>query len=206
MPKAPLFNMKGEKIGEVDLREDLFGAPVNEAVLHRAIVLQLASRRLGTHKTKTIGEVSGGGRKPYRQKGTGRARQGSIRSPLWPGGATLFGPQPREYGFSIPKKERRLAIRSALSAKALKDGVLVIDDLTMDVPKTKVMAELLSKINAGKTTFVARAEEENAAKSARNIDGVRVLDADKINVYDVLDCDHLVLSKAALARVEEVLA
>lgn len=207
MPTAPLYNMNGEKIGEYELPASVFGAPVNEAVLHEAVVMQLASRRLGTAKTKTIGEVSGGGVKPWRQKGTGRARHGSRRSPLWRGGATLFGPVPRDYGYKLPRKVRRLALLSALSAKAQANAVVVLENLALAQPKTKDMAAVLKKLDAdGKTLLVTQEPDKNIELSARNLPGVKTLAPSGLNVYDILDHDKLVLTKGAVEAVGEVLA
>ncbi|MGE5593460.1 MAG: 50S ribosomal protein L4 [Betaproteobacteria bacterium] len=207
MPTAPLYNMKGDKIGEYELPDSIFGVPVNEAVLHEAVVMQLASRRRGTAKTKTIGEVSGGGIKPWRQKGTGRARQGSRRSPLWRGGATLFGPMPRDYAYKLPKKVRRLAILSALSSKAQANEIVVLEGLTFQEPKTKEMAAVLKKLDAdGKALVVTRESDKNVELSARNLPGVKMLVPSGLNVYDILDHEKLVFTRDAVEAVGEVLA
>ncbi|MEW6227912.1 MAG: 50S ribosomal protein L4 [Bacillota bacterium] len=207
MPTAPLYNANGDRIGEYELPASVFGVPVNEDVLHEAVVMQLASRRLGTAKTKTIGEVSGGGVKPWRQKGTGRARHGSRRSPLWRGGATLFGPVPRDYGYRLPRKVRRLALLSALSAKAQANAVVVLENLTLAQPKTKDMAAVLKKLDAdGKTLLVTQEPDKNIELSARNLPGVKTLAPSGLNVYDILDHDKLVLTKDAVEAVGEVLA
>ncbi|MEW5865782.1 MAG: 50S ribosomal protein L4 [Bacillota bacterium] len=207
MPTAPLYNVNGDRIGEYELPASVFGLPVNEDVLHEAVVMQLASRRLGTAKTKTIGEVSGGGVKPWRQKGTGRARHGSRRSPLWRGGATLFGPVPRDYGYKLPKKVRRLALLSALSAKAQANAVVVLENLVLARPKTKDMADVLKKLDAdGKTLLVTQEPDKNVELSARNLPGVKTLTPSGLNVYDILDHDKLVLTKGAVEAVGEVLA
>lgn len=206
MPKVSLYNQEGSKIGEVELSESVFGIKPNEHVLFEAIVMQRASLRQGTAKTKTRSEVRGGGRKPWRQKGTGRARQGSIRSPQWRGGGTVFGPVPRSYSYKMPKKMRRLAIKSALSSKAQEENVLVVDALTFDAPKTKEFAKVLNNLPVGKKAlFVTEGVEENVALSARNIPGVTVIDANSLNVLDVVGHNTLVLTKAAVEKVEEVL-
>ena len=207
MPMAPLYNMKGDKIGEYELPDSIFGVPVNEAVLHEAVVMQLASRRRGTAKTKTIGEVSGGGIKPWRQKGTGRARQGSRRSPLWRGGATLFGPTPRDYAYRLPKKVRRLALLSALSSKAQANEIVVLEGLTFQEPKTKQMAAILKKLVAdGKALVVTREPDKNVELSARNLPGVKMLVPSGLNVYDILDHEKLVFTRDAVEAVGEVLS
>ncbi|HZW83478.1 MAG TPA: 50S ribosomal protein L4 [Candidatus Deferrimicrobium sp.] len=207
MPNVAVYNMQGAQVGEIELNSDVFGVEVNQTVLHSAVVLQLASLRRGTHSTKLRGEVSGGGRKPWRQKGTGRARAGSIRSPLWRGGAILFGPKPRDYGFSMPKKQRRLALKSALSSKVESGKLIVLDELNFDAPKSKQVVELLNNLKvSGKVLVVTGEFNETVEKSARNIAGVAALEASGLNVYDILHHDTLVVTKAAVAKVEEVLA
>lgn len=207
MPRVALYNIQGQQVGEVDLDDRVFGGHINEAVLHDAIVMQLASRRQGTAATRGWAEVSGGGRKPWRQKGTGRARAGSIRSPLWRGGAIIFGPQPRDYGYRLPKKVRRLALRSALASKVRDGNIIVLDELKMAKPRTRDMAHILNNLNAGNKALVVTATREpNVELSARNLPGVRFLTSDGINVYDLLAYDKLVITKDAVARVQEVLA
>jgi large subunit ribosomal protein L4 len=207
MPNVAVYNMQGAQVGEIELNSDVFGVEVNQTVLHSAVVLQLASLRRGTHSTKLRGEVSGGGRKPWRQKGTGRARAGSIRSPLWRGGAILFGPKPRDYGFSMPKKQRRLALKSALSSKVESGKLIVLDELNFNAPKSKQVVELLNNLKvSGKVLVVTGEFNETVEKSARNIAGVAALEASGLNVYDILHHDTLVVTKAAVAKVEEVLA
>jgi len=206
MPKAPLYNMNGERIGDYELPASVFGVPVNEHVLHEAVVMQLASKRLGTAKTKTRGEVAGGGAKPWRQKGTGRARHGSRRSPIWKGGAVTFGPRPRKYGYNLPKKARRVALLSALSSKAENEQILVLDGLSMTEPKTRVMVNMLGKLDAhGKALVVVKQPDKNVELSLRNIPGVKMLTPSKLNVYDILNYDKLLLTKEAADIVEEVL-
>ena len=206
MPKAPLYNMNGERIGDYELPASVFGVPVNEHVLHEAVVMQLASKRLGTAKTKTRGEVAGGGAKPWRQKGTGRARHGSRRSPIWKGGAVTFGPRPRKYGYNLPKKARRVALLSALSSKAENEQILVLEGLSMSEPKTRVMVNMLGKLDAhGKALVVVKEPDKNVELSLRNIPGVKMLTPSKLNVYDILNYDKLLLTKEAADVVEEVL-
>lgn len=206
MPKVALYNINGEQVGEIELRDEIFGIEPNQHVLHQAVQAQLAAERAGTHSTKTRAEVAGGGRKPWRQKGTGRARHGSIRSPIWRGGGIVFGPKPREYGFKLPKKVRRLALKSALSAKALANEIIVLDSLNFAAPKTKDMVKVLNNLNARNALVVTAQLDENVFKSARNIPGVKPVTAAGINVYDLLKHGSLVITRDAVARVEEVLA
>lgn len=207
MPKVAVYNMEGSQVGEVDLKDDVFGIEPNEVVVHQAVVALQASRRRGTHKVKSRGEVSGGGKKPWRQKGTGRARAGTSRSPIWRGGAISFGPQPRDYSIRVPKKVRRLALKSVLSAKVAEGNLIVLDTLTMDAPKTKAMAGVLEKLNIAKKALVVTAGiDENIFKSARNIPGITPVEAVGINVYDILHHDKLVITKDAVTKVEEVFA
>lgn len=207
MPTVPVYNIEGQKTGEMNLSEEVFGVAANRALLHDAVTLQLASRRLGTAKAKTRGEVRGGGRKPWRQKGTGQARQGTRRSPLWTGGGIIFPPLPRKYGFRMPRKARRLALKSALSAKVAGGELLVVEGLHFDAPRTKSMATVLSNLNLErKTLIVLAAAEENVVKSARNIPGVTTMIPTGLNVYDILDHDRLLLAKEAVGMVEEALA
>jgi large subunit ribosomal protein L4 len=206
MPTVALYNISGEQVGELELSEDIFGFEVNEAILHDAVVAQLARRRLGTHDTKTRSEVRGGGRKPWRQKGTGRARVGSIRSPIWRGGGTVFGPHPRDYGYSLPRKVRRQALKSALSAKVNAGDIVVLDTLTMEAPKTREMVEILGNLKVNDALLVTAAKDEAIEKSARNIPNIKTLVANGLNVYDILAYDKLVITKDAVTRVEEVFA
>lgn len=207
MPKVPLYDMSGAQIGEVELNDSIFGIEPNEAVLYDFVKMQLANKRVGTASSKTRAEVSGGGRKPFRQKGTGRARAGSIRSPLWRGGGIVFGPQPRDYSYRLPRKVRRLALKSALSSKFKNDSIIVVDALTFEAPKTKLMVETLQNLKAGRKALVVTADgDQNVVKSARNIPGVKPLRADFVNVYDLLHYDTLLITKDAVARLEEVYA
>ncbi|MDE3840599.1 50S ribosomal protein L4 [Bacillus methanolicus] len=207
MPKVALFNQNGSQVGEIELNDAVFGIEPNKHVLFEAVVMQRASLRQGTHKTKIRSEVSGGGRKPWRQKGTGRARQGSIRSPQWRGGGTVFGPVPRSYSYKLPKKVRRLAIKSALSSKVLEENILVLENLAFETPKTKDFKGVLKNLSVDSKALVVTADlDENVALSARNIPGVTVVTANGINVLDVLNHDKLIMTKAAVEKVEEVLA
>lgn len=206
MPKVGLFNMEGSQVGDVELNASVFGFPVNEAAMHQVILALLANRRQGTQSAKTRAEVRGGGRKPYRQKGTGRARHGSTRSPIWVHGGVTFAPKPRSYRMSIPKTMKRTAMKSALSSKAADESVVVVDSLTMDAPKTRTMAEFLNKVAPGKTLIVTGDVETNVYKSARNIAGVKVVPCNNINVYDIVNYNKLVLTQDALKKIEEVYA
>jgi 50S ribosomal protein L4, bacterial/organelle len=207
MPKVALYNMSGAQVGEIELSDAVFGIEPHQQAMHDAVVMQQASLRLGTHKTKGRSEVSGGGRKPWRQKGTGRARQGSIRAPQWVGGGTVFGPTPRSYKYKLPKKVRRLAIRSALSSKVLDNNIVVLDELKMNQPKTKEFVNMLKNLKVDRKALVVAAEyNDNVALSARNIPGVKFVEAGGINVLDVLKHDKLIITKEAVQKVEEVLA
>lgn len=207
MPKVAVFNLEGQTVGEIELSDSVFGAEVNEALLHEAVVRYLANQRQGTHDTKTRAEVAGGGRKPWRQKGTGRARQGSIRAPQWRHGGIVFGPTPRDYRLEMPVKARRSALRSALSAKVRDGEIFVLDALNLEAPRTKEITRLLGNLKvAGKALIVTAANDTNAYKSARNVEGVKTAEAAGLNVYDVLTHDNLVITKDAVARVQEVLA
>lgn len=206
MPKVALFNIKGEQVGEIDLKEEIFGIEPNEGLVHDAVVMQLANRRVGTASTKTRSEVSGGGRKPWRQKGTGRARHGSIRSPIWRGGGITFGPQPRKYTVAMPKKARRLALKSVLSSKVKNGNIIVLDNLAVSEPKTKLMSQILETLKANKALVVTADVDQNVVLSSRNIPGVTPVHAGGINVYDLVKHEKLVITKDAVAKVEEVLA
>lgn len=212
MPKVPVVNMNGETVGEVDLPDEIFGIEVNEALIHEAVLAQLARLRQGTASTKTRGEVSGGGRKPWRQKGTGRARQGSIRAPHWVGGGVVFGPQPREYGYELPKKARRLALRSALSSKVRDGELIVVDELRLAEPKTAAMARVLKNLKVGSALIVTGGKEDEDARegtrnvvlAARNLPRVDTLRPEDLNPYAVTAHKHLILSRAAVDRIGEV--
>ena len=206
MTKVSVLSQTGASVGEIELNDAIFGITPNEAVLFDAVIAQRASLRQGNHKVKNRSEVAGGGRKPWRQKGTGRARQGSIRSPQWRGGGVVFGPTPRSYSYKLPKKVRRLALKSALSAKVLEQNFLVLDALTLDAPKTKDFKAVLAALEINKKALFVTAEvNENVVLSARNISGVTVVTAEGINVLDLLGHDKVVFTKAAVEKVEEVL-
>ena len=206
MTKVSVLSQTGASVGEIELNDAIFGIEPNEAVLFDAVIAQRASLRQGNHKVKNRSEVAGGGRKPWRQKGTGRARQGSIRSPQWRGGGIVFSPTPRSYSYKLPKKVRRLALKSALSAKVLEQNFVVLDALNLDAPKTKDFAAILKALEINKKALFVTAElNENVALSARNIPGVTVLTATGINVLDLLGHDKVVFTKDAVNKVEEVL-
>ena len=207
MPTAVLYNMQGQKVGDVELSSALFGAEVNKAVLHETVVNYLANQRQGTQSTKTRTEVSGGGAKPFRQKGTGRARQGSTRAPQWIKGGVALGPKPRDYSYTINKKVKKLAMVSALSAKAADECVMVIDNLKMDEIKTKAIADMLKAMGVdSKALIVTNEMEKNVYLSARNIAGVKASYVGMLNVYDVLNHDKFIVAKDAIAKLEEVYA
>jgi large subunit ribosomal protein L4 len=207
MPKVALFNVSGAEVGEIELADSVFGIEPNNYVLHDAVVMQQASLRQGTHKVKGRSEVRGGGRKPWKQKGTGRARQGSIRAPQWKGGGVVFGPTPRSYAYKLPKKVRRLAIKSALSSKVIDKDIIVLDQLTMAQPKTKDFVNILQNLKVDrKALIVAASFDEQVVLSTRNIPGIKFVAADGINVLDVLGYDKLIITKEAVQKVEEVLA
>src|SRR5690606_30112400 len=207
MPKVSLYNQTGSTIGEIELNDSVFGIEPNKTVVFDAVIMQRASLRQGTHKTKIRSEVAGGGRKPWRQKGTGRARQGSIRSPQWRGGGTVFGPTPRSYAYKLPKKVRRLAIKSALSTKVIDNEMIVLDQLSLEAPKTKEFIAILNNLKVdGKALVVSAGMEDNIMLSSRNIPGIKYVAADGINVLDVLSYDKLIITKEAVQKVEEVLA
>lgn len=206
MTKVSVLSQTGASVGEIELNDAIFGIEPNEAVLFDAVVAQRASLRQGNHKVKNRSEVAGGGRKPWRQKGTGRARQGSIRSPQWRGGGIVFGPTPRSYSYKLPKKVRRLALKSALSAKVVEQNFLVLDALTLAAPKTKEFTKILKDLSLEKKSLFVTADlDENVALSARNIPGITVLTANGINVLDLLGHDKVVFTKSAVEKVEEVL-
>lgn len=207
MPKVTLYNTQGQQVGEVELSDSVFGVEIRPDVMHRVVVNYLANQRLGTASTLTRGEVSGGGRKPWRQKGTGRARHGSIRSPLWRKGGIVFGPKPRSFKFTLPKKLKRFALKSALSAKVHDNELILLDSLTMEAPKTKEMVKILSNLKAGKKSLIVLAsKDENVEKSARNLPGVKTTLVNTLNVYDILNHDNLIMTKAAADRIQEVYA
>ena len=206
MPTVTKYNMSGAKVGEIQLNDAVFGVEVNAAVMHQAVVRQLSNERLGTHATKTRGEVRGGGKKPWRQKGTGRARAGSSRSPIWVGGGVTFGPQPRSYYKAMPRKARRLAVKSALSDKVNNSELFVIDELKLAAPKTKEVLNILNNFKVGdaKVLFITDGDV-NVELSARNIQGVKALPYTNINIFDLLHHDKLFIAEGAIAKIEEVL-
>ncbi len=207
MPKLSLLKQDGTNAGEITLNDTVFGIEPNEKVVVDVILSQRASLRQGTHKVKNRSEVRGGGRKPWRQKGTGRARQGSIRSPQWRGGGVVFGPTPRSYAYKLPKKVRRLAIKSILSSKVNEEKLVVLEGLTFDAPKTKEFAVFLKNISVDtKALIVVAGESENVELSARNLQGITVIPAESISVLEVAKHDKLIITKAAVEKVEEVLA
>jgi large subunit ribosomal protein L4 len=206
MPKIDVLNVNGQKVDEIILSDAVFGVEVNEHVLYEVVKNQLANKRQGTQSAKTRAEVRGGGRKPWRQKGTGRARQGSTRSPQWIGGGIVFAPKPRDYRYTVPKKVRRLAMKSALSAKVQSGEMIVLDSLNLDTPKTKEFAQILKNLNANKALIVMGDKNENVIKSANNIQGVQTALVNTINVYDILKYDLFIITKDAVEKVEEVYA
>jgi large subunit ribosomal protein L4 len=199
-----LFNKEGQKVGDIQLEENIFGVEINADAIHQVVVAQLANKRQGTQSAKTRAEVRGGGIKPWRQKGTGRARQGSIRSPQWIHGGIVFAPKPRDYRVSVPKSMRRVAFKSALSSKVAENEMIVIDSLEFDTPKTKAMLEVLSAFGAKKTLIVVAESNENIYKSARNIPGVQVSPVNNLNVYDILKYEKFIVTKDAVSKIEEV--
>ena len=206
MPKLGLFNKEGNKIEDIQLNETIFAAEVNADAMHQVVVALLANKRQGTQSAKTRAEVRGGGIKPWRQKGTGRARQGSIRAPQWIKGGVVFAPKPRDYRMSIPKSMRRVAMLSALTSKVQNDEMVVLDSLTLEAPKTKEVVKMLNAFNAKKTLIITAEANETVYKSARNIEGVAVLPVNNINVYDLLKYPKVIMTKDAVSKIEEVYA
>ena len=206
MANVSVYNTDGQEVGKIDLNDAVFGVEVNEHLVHMAVVAQLANKRQGTQKAKTRSEVSGGGRKPWRQKGTGHARQGSTRAPQWKGGGIVFAPTPRDYTITLNRKEKRLALKSALTSRVQENKFIVVDDFGMDEIKTKKMASTLKNLKVEKALVVASEGESNTILSARNIAGVKTASPKTINVYDILKYNTVVASKAAVATIEEVYA
>jgi large subunit ribosomal protein L4 len=205
MPKVDLYNMKGDTVGQIELNDDIFGIDVNENAMHLAVQNQLANRRQGTQSTKTKSEVSGGGARPWRQKGTGRARHGSTRSAQWIKGGIVLGPKPRSYSYTLPKKLKRLALKSALTSKVNENELLVLDQLDFDAIKTKQMVNLLSALKVDTSVLmVINGKNEAVEKSARNIPGVKTAFVNTINVFDILKYDKFIITKDAVEKVEEV--
>ena len=206
MANVSVYNIEGKEVGSIELNDAVFGVEINEHLVHMAVVNQLANNRQGTQSAKTRSEVSGGGRKPWRQKGTGNARQGSTRSPQWTGGGVVFAPKPRDYSFKMNKKEKRIALLSALSSKVAESKIVVLDSFNLDEIKTKKFAEVMSNLKVDKALVVIEGENKNVVLSGRNIPTVKVSATNEINTYDVLKYETLVVTKAAVEKLEEVYA
>lgn len=207
MKSISVLDMSGKKVSEIELNEAVFGIEPNTSAMHLMVVNYLANQRQGTHSTLTRAEVRGGGRKPWRQKGTGRARQGSTRAPQWYHGGIAFGPKPRTYGFSVNKKVRKLAMKSALSSKVANEGLVVVDNVSLDNIKTKEMVKVFEALNTKKKVLLVLADkDDNVFKSVRNIEGAKTILVNTLNVYDILNCDTLILTKDAVVKLEEVYA
>ena len=206
MAKVSVYNIDGKEVGSIELNDAVFGVEVNEHLVHLAVVNQLANKRQGTQSAKTRSEVSGGGSKPWRQKGTGHARQGSTRAPQWTGGGVVFAPKPRDYSFKMNKKEKKIALLSALSSKVNDSKIVVLDSFNLDEIKTKKFAEVMNNIKVSNALFVIEGENKNVVLSGRNIPTVKVSATNEINTYDVLKYDTLVVTKAAVEKLEEVYA
>lgn len=206
MPTVGVFNKEGNKVSDMELSESIFAVEVNEYALHQVVVALLANKRQGTQSTKTRSEVRGGGIKPWRQKGTGRARQGSIRAPQWIKGGIVFAPKPRDYRVSVPKSMRKVAMKSALTSKVQENQMIILESLNFDAPKTKSMLEMLKALEANKALIITAESNEVVYKSARNIQGISVIPANNINVYDLLKYEKLIITKDAVSKIEEVYA
>ncbi len=206
MANVAVYNMEGKEVGNMDLNDAVFGVEINEHLVHMAVVQNLANKRQGTQKAKTRSEVSGGGRKPWRQKGTGHARQGSTRSPQWKGGGVVFAPTPRDYSFKLNKKEKRAALKSVLTSRVQDNKLIVLDELKFDAIKTKDFKKVMDNLKVDKAMVVIGGQDENVILSARNLPTVDTAVAENINVYDILKGDTLVLTKDAVAKIEEVFA
>jgi large subunit ribosomal protein L4 len=206
MPKVTLNNIDAQQVGEIELCDAIFGVEINTAAMHQVVKMQLANKRQGTQSALTRAEVSGGGIKPWKQKGTGRARHGSIRSPQWIHGGIVFAPKPRDYSYTLPKKLKRVALKSALSSKVVGNEIIVLDELKLDAPKTKTIVEMLGKFDVKKTLIVVKESDEIIYKSVRNIEGAHVLPVNNLNVYDILKYEKFIITKDAAQRVEEVYA
>ena len=207
MPQVTVFDMTGKSVGEMTLSDAIFGIEPNTSVMHAAVVNYLANQRQGTQSTLTRSEVSGGGRKPWKQKGTGRARQGSTRAPQWTHGGIALGPKPRDYSYELPKKVKRLALKSEFSAKVADNNLIVVDNIAVEGYKTKAVAEMLSNLGADKKVLIVMPEvDAKLIKSAANIPGVKTALVNTINVYDILNCDKFIVAKSALEKIEEVYA
>ena len=206
MANVSVYNMEGKEVGKMDLNDAVFGVEVNEHLVHMAVVQQLANNRQGTQKAKTRGEVSGGGRKPWRQKGTGHARQGSTRSPQWTGGGVVFAPVPRDYSFKLNKKEKRAALKSALTSRVQADKFIVLDELKLEEVKTKKMQEVLDNLKVSKAIVILGDDSNNVVLSARNIPNVITASVNTINTYDIMKYNTVIATKDAIAKIEEVYA
>ena len=206
MSKVSVYNMEGQQVGELELNDAVFGVEINEHLVNQAVKLQLANKRQGTKSAKTRSEVSGGGRKPWKQKGTGHARQGSTRAPQWTGGGVVFAPKPRDYSFKMNKKEKQLALKSVLTSRVQENKFIVVDAIKMDEIKTKTFVKALDSLKVSKALVVLNENDVNVVASAKNIPGVKTASAKTINVYDILKFDTLVIDKAAVATIEEVYA
>ncbi|MFQ9932934.1 MAG: 50S ribosomal protein L4 [Lachnospiraceae bacterium] len=206
MSKVSVYNMEGKQVGDMELNDAVFGVKVNEHLVHMAVLSQLANNRQGTQSAKTRSEVSGGGRKPWKQKGTGHARQGSTRAPQWTGGGVVFAPKPRDYSFKLNKKEKQLALKSALTSRVQENKFIVVDAIKLDEIKTKKFAETLNSLNVKKALVVLNENDKNVVMSARNIPTVKTALTNTINVFDILKYDTVVIDKAAVATIEEVYA
>lgn len=206
MPKVALYNINAEQVGEIELSDAVFGAEVNAEAMHQVVKMQLANKRQGTQSALTRAEVRGGGIKPWRQKGTGRARHGSIRSPQWIHGGIVFAPKPRDYSYTVPKKLRRLALKSALSSKVADKEIIVLDELKLDAPKTRVIVDMLKKFEVSKVLIVVPESDEVIYKSVRNIEGANVVPVNNLNVYDILKYNNFIVTKDAAQKIEEVYA
>jgi large subunit ribosomal protein L4 len=206
MPTVGLFNKEGQKVGDVQLAESVFAVEINQDAVHQVVVAQLANKRQGNQSTLTRAEVSGGGIKPWRQKGTGRARQGSTRSPQWTHGGVVFAPKPREYRISIPKSMRKVAMKSVLTSKVVENEIIVLESLNFEAPKTKDVIKMLKALDVKKALIVVAESNENVYKSARNIEGIDVMPVNNINVYDILKYEKFVITKEAVSKIEEVYA
>ena len=206
MAKVSVYNMEGKQVGDIELNDAVFGVEVNNHLVHMAVVNQLANNRQGTQSAKTRSEVSGGGRKPWKQKGTGHARQGSTRSPQWTGGGIVFAPKPRDYSFKMNKKEKQLALKSALTSRVQENKFIVVDEIKLEEAKTKKFAEALNNLKVSKALVVLNSNDANVVRSAKNIPTVKTALTNTINVYDILKYDTVVIDKAAVATIEEVYA
>ena len=207
MPVVDVYNIKGQKVGDINLNDDIFAVEVNEVAMHSAVVNTLANARQGTQSTKTKSEVRGGGKKPWKQKGTGRARQGSIRSAQWVGGGIVLGPKPRSYSYTLPKKVKRLALKSALTSKVLDSNIIVLDDIKLDAIKTKEMVNVLNNLKIDTTALIVLPEvNEKVVLSARNIENIKTATFNSISTYDILKYKKFIVTKDAVAKIEEVYA